>query len=197
MSSVSLEVNSGKDQAGYNNITGYGKFEAQVPSALPSSFIPDVPSIDPMVQWRMKQRDNLKDELKVKDCDGLNVSERDYRVAATQANQKGRKATKSGAHGTKTEFYQTSMIEKRSPDPDVEPTKDEKPPQEVMNAEYNRYKYGNRLYPPAFGTQLDGAKPVLLTGNQIVYQPPVAMGAGQGGRRYGREADKYALPIVP
>lgn len=192
MTSVSIE---GETVNGYNEIKGYGNFDSTVKPTLSSSFVPDIPDIDPMVSWKMKQRDDVKDELNIKECDSFKVSKTDYEYAFTRSHQKGYKATKKGVHATITEKCQTELIKARS---SLEESKtDEKPTQEEMNKEYNRYQYGYQMYPENLGTNLDGAKPVLLMGNQIVYQPPIAAGGGEGGRRAGYQQNKYALPIAP
>lgn len=190
---MSIELESeatGRDQAGFNSLEGYGKFKQTIPETLKDSFRPDVPSIDPMVSWRMKQRD--KADISVENCDGFEVTPKQYHTAMTQANQKGYKKTKSGTHGTPTEFFQTDMLSKKGTE---KVSQDSKPTLDNMNQEYNRYKYGYQLLPANNGQNLDGAKPVLLTGNELIYQPPIAEGAGEGGRRAGLQQNKYALPI--
>lgn len=183
---------TGLTQGGFNEIRGYGKFQASIPETLKNGFTPDIPSIDPMVKWQMEQRPSLNPEPY--NCDGFKITEKDYRVAMTQANQKGYKKTKEGVHGTKTEMFNTGMYDpKKAPE---KTDKDAKPTLEEMNKEYNRYKYGYMMYPANNGKQLDGAKPVLLTGNEIIYQPSIAMGGDIGGRRFGHQGEKYSLPVA-
>lgn len=192
MATTSFEQ-SGIKEAGYNQLAGYGRIEGTIPPTLTGSFIPEPPALDPYKVWVQKMINSP--DVTIDNCASFKVTEEQYNVSMVKANQKGYKATKEGVHGTKTEMFNTEMFHKVIR-PEESKT-DESPSLDLMNKKYNQNLYGYKLNPPALGTQLEGSAPAILAGNQIVYQPPIAVGNGEGGRRAGREADKYALPFRP
>jgi hypothetical protein len=191
---AAVTTSSGIKESGWNALAGYGKIEYEIPPPLTTTFVPSPPDVDPMMVWHKKTITDPA-QVDINECASFKVSETDYNVAMVRANQKGYKATKSGVHGTNTEMYNTGMFHKVSRAD--ESKSDESPSLDLMNKEYNRQLFGYKTVPPALGTTLQGSAPAILAGNQIIYQPSTAMGSGEGGRRFGREADKYALPFRP